>query len=139
MPPDEPDEPTPEPKPEPEVVAERSDVDELLTRIGYEPLVSRVVSTKLWNAEPDRFSDEEYQRSCLIDRGGDTPVKERCSLPVLEPDGAINETALVAAAKQLPQTRVTSAQKQAAARLLIRYYRRTEIDPPAPIRMLASS
>ena len=35
------------------------------------------ISEAPWNGSPAAYSDEQYQRACLIDRGGDAPVKER--------------------------------------------------------------
>jgi hypothetical protein len=132
-----PDEPAPEPVPdEPE---RTSEVAEVLERIGYEPLIKRAVVHKAWNGSAARFTDEEYAASCLIDRGGDAPVKERCSLPVLEPNGDVNVNALGQAAARMNQiTGVTSAQKAAAARKLMRYYRQAEMDPPPAIRAQAT-
>lgn len=129
------EEPATEPEPEP---TERSDVDALLERVGYEPLISRAVTKKPWDGSAARFSDEEYQRSCLIDRGGDAPVKERCSLPVLEPNGDINANALGTAAARLNQTKASGEQKAKAARKLIRYYSTAGMEPPASLRMMAS-
>ena len=141
------EEPAPEPEPEAEFAVERlgvgdyperSDVDALLERVGYEPLISRAVTKKPWDGSAARFSDEEYQRSCLIDRGGDAPVKERCSLPVLEPNGDINANALGTAAARLNQTKASGEQKAKAARKLIRYYSTAGMEPPASLRMMAS-
>lgn len=135
-------EPEPEPDDEPEPVPSPSLADEMLGRIGYEPLMTRAVTRRPWNGSAARFSDEEYQRSCLIDRGGDEPVKERCSLPVLEPNGDVNANALGAAAAALAGARgglrnVSAEQKATAARKLIRYYGQAEMEPPASLRALA--
>ena len=60
------------------------------------------VSSTPWSNFPDSaFSDEQYQASCLIDRGGDAPPKTRCSLPVREPGGTLNRGAMGAAAAVL--------------------------------------
>lgn len=115
---------------------------ERLERIGIVPLLSRAVVRKPWDGSAARFTDDEYQRSCLIDRGGDTPVKERCSLPVLEPNGDLNVNALGAASAALRGARgglndVPAAQKAAAARKLVRYYRQANMTPPPGITMMA--
>ena len=120
-----------------------SAVDEVLQRLGFESIVSRAVVRKAWDGSPSRFTDEEYQRSCLIDRGGDAPVKERCSLPVLEPNGDINTNALGSAAAALAGARggvggVTGGQKATAARKLVRYYRVAKLEIPPALRTLAS-
>ncbi len=117
---------------------------ERLARIGVEPLKRITISRKQWDGNASRFTDEQYQASCLIDRGGDTSVKERCSLPVLEPDGALNVNALPAAAAALAGARtamtgVTATMKQAAARKLLRYYRLAQLTPPDSIVTLARS
>lgn len=122
---------------------EPSEAEQALERIGFEPLLARLVVRKPWDGSPSRFDDAEYRRSCLIDRGGDAPVKERCSLPVLEPNGDLNVNALGAAAAALSGARgglrnVSSEQKAAAARKLIRYYSQTELDPPQSLRNVAS-
>lgn len=134
----EPEEPAPEPEPE-----EPTEAALALQRIGWEPLLVRAVVRKPWNGSAARFEDDEYKRSCLIDRGGDTPVKERCSLPVLEPNGDLNANALGAAAAALSGARgglrgVSSAQKATAARKLIRYYAQAGMDPPPSLRSIAS-
>jgi HK97 family phage prohead protease len=132
------DPPAPEPEPE-----RRSDVDLALERVGFEALVKRAVTRKPWNGSPARFEDDEYQRSCLIDRGGDAPPKERCSLPVLEPNGDINANALGAAAAALAGARgglagVSMAQKATAARKLMRLYRQAQMQAPPSLMTLAS-
>jgi hypothetical protein len=77
---------------------------------------------KAWNGDASRFSDEEYKRSCLIDRGPDfsDSIKERCSLPVLEPDGTINTNALASAAGRIGQVKNVSADQLAKAKSKLR-------------------
>jgi HK97 family phage major capsid protein len=44
-----------------------------------------------WDGSPSRFSDEQYARACILDRGPDAgPPKQRYSLPVRDPDGTLN-------------------------------------------------
>lgn len=117
---------------------------ERLTALGAEPLQRMSISKRPWDGSPSRFTDEEYQRSCLIDRGGDAPPKERCSLPVLEPNGDLNVNALGPAAAALagartPLAGVSREQKAAAARKLVRYYRAAQQEPPASLTLLAKS
>lgn len=135
-----PDPAPPDPGPEP---PENSELEETLQRIGYEPLLARAVVRRPWDGAASRFTDEEYERSCLICRGGDEPPKTRCSLPVLEPNGDVNANALGAAAAALAGARsglrsVTPELKATAARKLIRYYRQAEMEPPQNLRALAS-
>jgi HK97 family phage prohead protease len=133
----------PEPEPAPPEPAEPSEAELALHRVGWEPLIVRAVVRKPWNGSAARFEDDEYKRSCLIDRGGDAPVKERCSLPVLEPNGDLNANALAAAAAALSGARgglrgVSSEQKAAAARKLMRYYGQAGMEPPPSLRAVAS-
>ena len=137
--------PDPEPvEPEPVTVpaaddARSSEVDAVLRQVGYEPLVRRAVSGRAWNGSTSRFTDEEYERSCLVCRPGDEPPKTRCSLPVLEPNGDVNTNALAAAAARLNQmTGVTGAMRAQAARKLVRYYRQADMEPPDHLRAMAA-
>lgn len=119
-------------------------VDQLLSTLGVEPLTRITKTSAAWDGSPGRFTDEQYQRSCLIDRGGDASVKERCSLPVLEPSGALNVNALGPAAAALAGARgglanVSQAQKATAARKLLRYYNAAGMEPPESIRRLAGA
>lgn len=119
-------------------IERKSRVDELLERVGYEPIIKRAVTRKPWDGSASRFTDEQYQRSCLIDRGGDAPPKTRCSLPVLEPNGDVNANALGAAAARLNQlSGVTIEQKAAAARKLRRYYGQAGMTPPPSVVAMA--
>ena len=159
-----PDEPAPEPTPdEPdsqrmspqdvreEIAAEEaaknppefSEAELALQRVGYEPLTVTVVRQP-WNPDAARFTDEEYERACLVDRGGELAVKERCSLLILEPNGDVNANALKPAADVLSGTRaglrgVSGADKANAARKLIRYYAQADMDPPDGLRRVAAS
>lgn len=110
---------------------------ERLALLGIEPILSRAFVRKPWDGSPDRFTDDEYQRSCLIDRGGDGPVKERCSLPVLEPDGDVNVNALAAAAGRLRSADAPAKAKASAARKMVRLYRTAGMAPPAGITTMA--
>lgn len=133
----EPDEPTPEPPaPEPEPDSDRA--AEVLARIGYEELVHRAVVNRPWDGSAARFDDEQYERSCLVCRPGDGTVKERCSLPVLEPNGDLNVNGMHAAASRLSQTGLSPEEKAKAARKLVRYYRQCRETPPPSLVTLAS-
>ncbi len=130
-----------EPAAAPEPVADPN--TERLERIGFVPIVLRAVVSKPWDGSAARYEDDEYARACLVDRGGDMPVKERHSLPVLEPNGDLNRNALPAAAAALaggrsPMMGVSPAMKAAAARKLIRYYRQADMTPPPALQALAA-
>lgn len=119
--------------------------DEMLERLaslGIEPLRRLKIVKGKWDGSPARYTDEQYQRATLIDRGGDAPVKDRCSLPVLEPDGSLNVNAMAAAAAALGGARgglrnVSIDMKRAAARKLMRYYRAAGMDPPPAMMSMA--
>jgi HK97 family phage prohead protease len=138
-----PEEPEPEePQPEPE---RRSQVDELLERVGFQALVSRAVVRGPWDGSASRFDDEQWRRSCILDRGDqfDT-AKTRYALPVLEPGGDLNVNAMHAAAAVLAGGRggvnAPAAAKAAAARRLRRYYGMAgEEMPPAMVAMAGRS
>jgi HK97 family phage prohead protease len=115
-----------------------------LSAHGIEPLARIATTSAAWDGSPSRFSDEEYRRSALLCRGTDAPPKTDCSLPVLEPSGALNTNALGAAAAALAGGRgglanVSGAQRAAAARRLIRYYSAARMEPPASVVSLARS
>ena len=122
---------------------ERSaDVDARLAVLGFEPLHRVATTEKPWDGSPARFTDEQYERSTLFCRPGDEPPKQRCSLPVLEPDGTLNTGALGAAAAVLAGARgglanVSREQIAAAARKLIRYYTAAKMRPPEKLVALA--
>jgi HK97 family phage prohead protease len=118
------------------------DVDMLLARQGIQPLQMRAVTSKPWSGSPARFSDEQYAKSALFCRPGDGPPKERCSLPVLEPNGDLNANALGAAAAALAGARggvanTTAGQKASAARKLLRLYGQAGMTAPDSLKTLA--
>jgi HK97 family phage prohead protease len=84
------------------------------------------VSDTPWGNFTDAdYSDEQYARACILDRGADagTP-KARYGLRVREPDGTLNRNGVHAAAQRLSAVRGASqAQIQAAARKLVTLYR----------------
>lgn len=120
------------------------DLELRLRALDLAPLRRIATTSKPWDGSPARFTDEQYLRSCLIVRSGDAPPKERGSLPVLEPDGTLNTNALGAAAGALAGARggvsnVSSAQRAAAARKLVRYYGAANMTPPPSLVSLARS
>lgn len=50
-------------------------------------------TSKPWNGSASRFTDQQYEASCIVKRGNKTDSK----LPVKEPDGTINCNAVAAA------------------------------------------
>lgn len=92
-----------------------------------------------WDGSAGRFTDAQYQRSCLIKRSGEGSIKERCSLPVREPGGAVSEKGVEAAAAMIGKLKnVSPEEKKAAAKKLVSLYRSLKKDPPPGIAKLAS-
>lgn len=135
---------TTEPPVAPPPKFERStDVDERLAALGFEPLVRIATTSAAWDGSPARYTDEQYRAAALFCRGTDAPPKEDCSLPVLEPTGALNVNALGAAAAALAGARgglanATREQKAQAARKLVRYYNVAKMEAPESLRKLAA-
>jgi Escherichia/Staphylococcus phage prohead protease len=105
---------------------------ERLAALGVEPLNARAVTRKAWDASPARYTPDEYKRATILDG----------SLAVLEPNGDLNINALGAASAALAgvgggHAKITGAQKAAAARKLIRYYRQAGMEPPANLVTMA--
>ena len=106
------------------------------------------VSTASWDGSAARFTDTEYARSCILDRGDcsaaakQMPAKERYSLPIREPSGAINASALGSAAAALAGARsplkACPAAKAAAARRLLSAYGAAGITPPDSLKARAA-
>lgn len=118
------------------------DLADRLAALGIEPMLRIAKTSKPWDGSPARFDDAQYGRSTLFCRPGDGPVKERCSLPVLEPDGTLNVNALGAAAGALAGGRgglanVSGSLKATAARKLIRYYGMAGKPVPPSLTMMA--
>ena len=106
------------------------------------------VSDGEWSSvsESDYADANEYCAACLIDLNprGEAKTKERCKLPVREPEklgGALNRNAVHAAAVVLAGGRggvdAPKAEQRKAARKLVRLYRELGEDAPASIRELA--
>jgi hypothetical protein len=106
-----------------------------LEALGVAPLARMVISDAPWDADASRFTDAEYERSCLVTRDGDGPAKHRCHYPVLEPDGSLNVHALDAAGARLELT--SSPQRSDAARKLLRFYRIAGRDAPRGVTKIA--
>ena len=66
------------------------EVSERLARIGFEPMVRRTLVTSPWDNKPDRFDDEQWQTSCILDRGtGFDGAKSRFRDPGARADGRV--------------------------------------------------
>ena len=99
------------------------------------------VTDAAWDGSASRFTDEQYARSCVLDRGPDAgTAKQRYSLPVREPDGTLNKNAVHSAAGRISGVKGASlSQKKAAARKLISLYRKIGDQPPDDLRSLVSA
>jgi HK97 family phage major capsid protein/HK97 family phage prohead protease len=91
-----------------------------------------------WDGSASRFTDEQYARSAVLDRGPSVKnVKERYSLPVREPDGTLNRNGVHAAAGRIGQVNAPAAVIAAAARALVALYRQLGDTPPDGLLKLA--
>lgn len=96
-------------------------------------------SSGSWDGSASRFSDEQYQKSCLLDRKNGKPAKERCSLPVREPDGSLSEKGVEAAAAMIGKVSgVSLEQKRSAAKSLVGYYKQLKKTPPTSVSKMAA-
>lgn len=84
------------------------------------------VVDKPWDGSAGRFTDEQYERSAVLDRkvcGGewaDKPPKTRCSLPIKEPNGDINKQGVHAAAARIGQVKDACDAAMASAKSKLR-------------------
>lgn len=97
----------------------------------YAVIVDFAISEAAWDGSASRFSDEEWQRSAVVDRGEefDTP-KERYAVPILEPNGDLNRAAVHNAAARINQVDASPAAISAGERKLVAAYRRLDEEPP---------
>lgn len=91
--------------------------------------MAETVSNAPWsNFKESDYTDEQWLRACLIDRGADAgSAKQRASLPVREPSGTLNRNGVHAAAGALAGARgglknVSSELKASAKKKLARLY-----------------
>ncbi len=102
-------------------------------------------SGKPWGSlsESDYKDAETFCAACLIDLNepGARKVKEKCKLPVKEPNGQYNVNAIHAAAAALAGARggvdAPPEERRKAARRLIRLYAEMKEEPPESLRRLA--
>lgn len=104
----------------------------------YAAMVEFAISEAEWDGSASRFSDEEWQRSAVVDRGDSysTP-KERYAVPILEPNGDLNRAAVHNAAARINQVDASPAAIRAGKRKLVAAYRR--LDEEAPESLTASA
>ncbi len=96
------------------------------------------ITHKPWNGSGARWPDAaSFCKACLINENtGDSAnwTKDKCHLPVHEPDGDINANGVHNAASRIMQTKVSPAAKKAAARKLRGLYRQLKEDPPDSLK-----
>jgi hypothetical protein len=98
--------------------------------------VAAQVSDAPWDGDASRFTDQQWQTSCLLDRGAKmTSAKMRYALPVREPDGTLNRRAMAAASAVLGGARggviASPAAKAAAQRKLKALYQQAGLEKRA--------
>jgi uncharacterized protein len=100
------------------------------------------VSDKPWGdfSQAD-YSDEQWAKAALVDRGSDVQGKQRYALPVREPDGTLNRNAVHAAAGShgiAAVKGIDGAQRKSVARKLVSLYKsELKEDPPESLESLA--
>lgn len=91
-------------------------------------------TNKPWNGSAGRWPDAaSFCKACLINENtGDSAdwTKDKCHLPVYEPNGDLNSNGVHNAASRLMQTKVSPAAKKSAARKLRALY--GKIGDPVP-------
>lgn len=93
-----------------------------------------------WDPSPERFTDEQWTRACVLDRGPEVAnVRERYALPIREPDGTFNRNAVRAAPSLLARiVGVSAAVIAAAARALVFAFRLLREPVPESLVRLAA-
>lgn len=102
------------------------------------------LSMAAWDGSPSRFKDTAaYCAACLVDLNapGQAKTQANCKLPIREPDGRVNVTAMHAAAAALLGARggvqAPADAKRSAARALVRHYADANQTPPDALRRMA--
>lgn len=110
----------------------------MLAASGCEPCMERMmkyrefaISEGEWDGSASRFTDEEWRRSTILDRGEEfnTP-KERYALPIREPNGDLSRAGVHAAAARINQVDAPASAIAAARRALVRAYGELDEEPP---------
>src|SRR5690606_15411365 len=98
----------------------------------YADMQEYAITDAEWDGSASRFTNEEWVRSTVVDRGEDYETdKERYAVPIREPNGDLNRNAVHNAAARIDQ--VEGASDEAIAegkRALVAAYRQLEEDPP---------
>lgn len=103
------------------------------------------VTDSPWDDRSSRYDDEQYFTACVLDRGDcahdwkNMPVKSRYTLPIREPNGALNRNGVRKAAGRLSSMKACVAAKQSAAVKIQAAFASLKEDPPDDVKMLAAS
>jgi HK97 family phage prohead protease len=94
-----------------------------------------------WDGSASRFTDEQYEAACALDRKNcgseweDKPPKERCSLPYKEPNGDINKKGVAQAAGRIGSVTEACDHAVSAAKQKLRSaYTECDMDAPDSIK-----
>ncbi len=99
-----------------------------------------------WDGSASRYTDAEYAKACVLDRGdcmdaSQMSAKQRYSLPVANPGSSWSANpdagGVAAAAGRLSGTSAGAACKRAAAKRLVRAYNKLGNPPPDSVKTLA--
>jgi hypothetical protein len=97
----------------------------------YATMVEFAISDAAWDGSASRFTDEEWVRSTVVDRGESFgTAKERYAVPILEPNGDLNRAAVHNAAARINQVDAPDAAVATGKRRLVAAYRRLDEEPP---------
>jgi hypothetical protein len=104
------------------------------------------ISNAPWDGSASNYDDTDHYCSvCLIDMNpsGETKVQKLCKLPVYEPDGDLNRSAVHSAAAVLSGAmggvQAPLATRQEAARKLVKLYGQLGETPGESTKALAGS
>jgi hypothetical protein len=95
-------------------------------------LAAAGISQEPWDGSPSRFTQEQWERSTVLHRCDDG-TKDCHALPVREPDGTLNRSAVHAAAGRIGQVDASVEQVSAARRALLAAYAELGEEPPASL------
>ncbi len=98
------------------------------------------VSDASWDGSASRFTDAQWRKSCVLDRGKEAGMaKARYGLPVREPSGTLNRNGVHAAAQRFSSVSASAEAKKKAAKRLVKLYRGPlKEDPPESLVQAAS-
>jgi hypothetical protein len=117
----------------------------MLASAGCEPCMERMmkyrtfaISEGEWDGSASRFSDEEWRRSAIVDRGESfETAKERYAMPIREPNGDLSRAGVHAAASRLNQVDAPEAAIASARKALVRAYGELDEEPPEALTAAA--